>query len=108
MSKAADRLTAISRRDTAAEAQPLPVVVDELEVKPRVSRQTVDVPYSEHLALAAWRNDTAQALGVLRVTNQEVLAALVHQLLKDETVARKVRTRISEARRLGPSESRKV
>lgn len=59
-------------------------------------RHTVDLPRSQHTALASWRVEAAEAMGYTRLTTQDVLAGLVALLLTDDTVARRVRTKIAE------------
>lgn len=88
-------MTAADRRATAAKfsaaatddprARPAPTA----RVKP--VRHTVDLAPARHRALDVWRAETAAELGVVRVTSQRVLAALVARLLTDETLARKIR-----------------
>lgn len=51
------------------------------------TRRTVDLPASTHRALDIWQREAADRLGVARVTGQEVLAALIDQLLIDPKLA---------------------
>lgn len=94
MSSARDRAAALRKRDQPApEEAPAP----EQPTPPRRTRpvrQTVDLTPEQHAALAAWRLDTALALGRTRLTTQDVLAAAVAVLLDDEQVARRVRARL--------------
>jgi hypothetical protein len=60
-------------------------------------RQTVDLPHARHLAFAAWRMETAVALGRSRLTTQDALTAMVETVLADEVVARRVRAFIEGA-----------
>lgn len=53
-------------------------------------RRTVDLPLASHRGFEQWRHDTAESLGLTRVTGQEVLAALVDALLADERLSRKI------------------
>ena len=62
------------------------------------TRRTVDLPVATHRALDIWQRDAADRLGVARVTGQEVLAALVDQLLADPKLAAQI-TRAIQARR---------
>jgi hypothetical protein len=62
------------------------------------TRRTVDLPASTHRALDIWQREAADRLGVARVTGQEVLAALIDQLLIDPKLADRI-TRAIEARR---------
>ncbi|WP_082969472.1 hypothetical protein [Mycobacterium kyorinense] len=61
------------------------------------TRRTVDLSPAQHRALDLWQRDAADRLGLARVTGQEVLAALVDQLLADPKLAsqiiRTIRTR---------------
>lgn len=54
-------------------------------------RSTVDLPPARHRSLKAWSAETATEIGRARVTTQEVINALVHRMLTDETLARKIR-----------------
>jgi hypothetical protein len=62
------------------------------------TRRTVDLPAATHRALDIWQRDAADRLGVARVTGQEVLSALVDQLLIDPKLAAQI-TRAIQARR---------
>jgi hypothetical protein len=60
---------------------------------PRVKdvRRTVDLSPTEHRKLAVWLNEAAAELGRARVTGQDVLRALVVELLTDEELSRRIR-----------------
>jgi hypothetical protein len=60
---------------------------------PRVRdvRRTVDLSPTEHRQLAVWLNEAAAELGRARVTGQDVLHALVVELLSDDALARRIR-----------------
>jgi hypothetical protein len=60
---------------------------------PRVKdvRRTVDLSPTEHRQLAVWLNEAAAELGRARVTGQDVLRALVVELLTDDELARRIR-----------------
>ena len=62
------------------------------------TRRTVDLPASTHRALDIWQREAADRLGVARVTGQEVLTALIDQLLIDPKLAAQI-TRAIESRR---------
>ena len=62
------------------------------------TRRTVDLPASTHRALDIWQREAADRLGVARVTGQEVLIALIDQLLIDSKLAAQI-TRAIESRR---------
>ena len=59
-------------------------------------RRTVDLPVARHHALREWCANTAIQLGVAQVTGQDVMNALVARLLRDETLARKIRQDLEE------------
>jgi hypothetical protein len=62
------------------------------------TRRTVDLPASAHRALDIWQREAADRLGVARVTGQEVLTALIDQLLIDPKLTAQI-TRAIQARR---------
>jgi hypothetical protein len=64
----------------------------------RRTRRTVDLPAGTHRALDIWQREAADRLGVARVTGQEVLSALVDQLLVDPQLTAQI-TRAIESRR---------
>jgi hypothetical protein len=77
---------------------PPQIVSPPREQAARRTRRTVDLPVATHRALDIWQRDAADRLGVARVTGQEVLAALVDQLLVDAKLAAQI-TRAIQARR---------
>ncbi len=62
------------------------------------TRRTVDLPAPTHRALDIWQREAADRLGVARVTGQEVLSALIDQLLIDPKLTAQI-TRTIQARR---------
>ncbi len=62
------------------------------------TRRTVDLPAPTHRALDIWQREAADRLGVARVTGQEVLIALIDQLLVDSQLTAQI-TRAIQARR---------
>ena len=54
------------------------------------TRRTVDLAPAQHRALDIWQREAADRLGLARVTGQEVLAALVDQLLSDPKLAAQI------------------
>ncbi|WP_083075534.1 ATPase [Mycobacterium heidelbergense] len=64
----------------------------------RRTRRTVDLPLATHRALDVWQREAADRIGVARVTGQEVLTALIDQLLVDPKLSSQI-TRAIQARR---------
>jgi hypothetical protein len=62
------------------------------------TRRTVDLSAATHRALDIWQREAADRLGVARVTGQEVLTALIDQLLADPKLAAQVTRAIQERR----------
>jgi hypothetical protein len=65
---------------------------------PRTTRRTVDLSPGQHRALDIWQREAADRLGRARVTGQEVLTALIDQLLSDPRLSAEI-TRSLQARR---------
>jgi hypothetical protein len=67
---------------------------------PRIqrTRRTVDLPAATHRALDIWQREAADRLGVARVTGQEVLTALIDQLLADPKLATQIVRAIQDRR----------
>lgn len=61
-------------------------------------RRTVDLPAATHRALDIWQREAADRLGVARVTGQEVLTALIDQLLGDPKLAAQITRAIGDTR----------
>jgi hypothetical protein len=62
------------------------------------TRRTVDLSPGQHRALDIWQREAADRLGLARVTGQEVLTALIDQLLSDPRLSAEI-TRSLQARR---------
>jgi hypothetical protein len=62
------------------------------------TRRTVDLSPGQHRALDIWQREAADRLGVARVTGQDVLTALIDQLLSDPRLSTQI-TRALQARR---------
>ena len=62
------------------------------------TRRTVDLPAATHRALDIWQREAADRLGVARVTGQEVLIALIDQLLIDPKLAAQIVHAIQDRR----------
>ncbi|WP_438941699.1 hypothetical protein, partial [Mycobacteroides abscessus] len=65
-------------------------------VRQKNVRRTVDLTPTQHRALDVWQGDTAERLGLARVTGQEVLSALVDRLLADKALAEAITQVLSE------------
>lgn len=89
---AADRARAL--RDRKAKTDPEEAPVSPRPVRTKPVRQTVDLTPEAHVALGTWRLETALALGMGRLSTQQVLAAAVAVLVEDEMVGRRVRARL--------------
>ena len=68
------------------------------EVRTRRVRRTVDLTVNRHRELGRWCDEQADELGLTRVTSQDVLAALVDELLGNEAVQTAVHNRIRNTR----------
>jgi hypothetical protein len=64
----------------------------------RRTRRTVDLTPAQHRALDLWQREAADRLGLARVTGQEVLTALIDQLLTNRELSAQI-TRTIQARR---------
>src|SRR6201999_455568 len=62
------------------------------------TRRTVDLPAGTHRALDIWQREAADRLGVARVTGQEVLTALIDQLLVDPKLTAEIIRAIKDRR----------
>ena len=108
MSPADDRIKADAERFRAdAAATPFTPAVAAAPTQPiaairrtstQRTRRTVDLSPAQHRALDIWQRDAADRLGLARVTGQEVLAALIDQLLSDRKLSAQI-TRTIQSRR---------
>ncbi|MEE6178767.1 ATPase [Mycobacterium sp. 050134] len=89
-----ERLTGIPQRARGLVAPP----AGDQQPRGRRTRRTVDLPAATHRALDIWQREAADRLGVARVTGQEVLSALVDQLLADPKLAAQITRAIQERR----------
>jgi hypothetical protein len=64
----------------------------------RRTRRTVDLSAATHRSLDIWQREAADRLGVARVTGQEVLTALIDQLLSDPKLAAQIVQAIQDRR----------
>jgi hypothetical protein len=62
------------------------------------TRRTVDLSPATHRALDIWQREAADRLGYARVTGQEVISALIEQLLSDPRLSAEVTRAIRERR----------
>jgi hypothetical protein len=88
------------RADAAAPTERLTNVRQKLEQPSRGqrTRRTVDLSPATHRALDIWQRDAADRLGFARVTGQEVICALIEQLLSDPKLSAEVTRRIRDRR----------
>lgn len=96
----ADRIKAQAERSRnySATATPLTPAVAAAPTEPVTlgrtrnarTRRTVDLSSAQHRALDIWQREAADRLGLARVTGQEVLAALVDQLLTDPKLSAQI------------------
>jgi hypothetical protein len=108
VSSASDRIKADAERSrtqdaaaapltpSVAAAPTVPVGIGRTR-SPRTTRRTVDLPPAQHRALDIWQREAADRLGVARVTGQQVLTALIDQLLSDTRLSAQI-TRTIQAR----------
>jgi hypothetical protein len=102
----ADRFEADAERSRTHSARPLTPAVAAAPTEPVAigrprspkTRRTVDLSPGQHRALDIWQREAADRLGLARVTGQEVLAALVDQLISDPKLSAQI-TRNIRARR---------
>lgn len=98
MSTAADRIKANAERlKRAAPAVPhdpaplpAPASAVPIAVRQKNVRRTVDLSPTAHRALDTWQRGAADRLGLARVTGQDVIAALVDQLLADADLSEQI------------------
>jgi hypothetical protein len=62
------------------------------------TRRTVDLSAATHRALDIWQREAADRLGFARVTGQEVLNALIEQLLNDPQLSAQITRSIHDRR----------
>jgi hypothetical protein len=62
------------------------------------TRRTVDLSPATHRALDLWQREAADRLGLSRVTGQEVLNALIEQLVNDPKLSAQITRSIHERR----------
>jgi hypothetical protein len=78
--------------------QPRERPAGEQQARIQRTRRTVDLPAGTHRALDIWQREAADRLGVARVTGQEVLTALIDQLLADPKLATQIVRAIQDRR----------
>lgn len=78
---------------------PQPSAPVESVVRQKNVRRTVDLSPTAHRGLDTWQRSTADRLGLARVTGQEVLAALVDELLRDAGLTERITASIAASRR---------
>jgi hypothetical protein len=62
------------------------------------TRRTVDLTPATHRVLDIWQREAADRLGFARVTGQEVLCALIEQLLSDPKLSAHITRSIHDRR----------
>lgn len=67
-------------------------------VRGQRTRRTVDLSPATHRALDIWQREAADRLGFARVTGQEVICALIEQLLSDPNLSAHVTRSIRDRR----------
>jgi hypothetical protein len=94
------RATPPRRADAAAPTERLTNLRQKLTQPSRgqKTRRTVDLSPATHRALDIWQRDAADRLGLARVTGQEVICALIEQLLSDPKLSADVTRTIRERR----------
>lgn len=98
MSTAADRIKANAERlkrtaptpVATTPTPPAPAAATPIAVRQKNVRRTVDLSPTAHRALDTWQRAAADRLGLARVTGQEVIAALVDQLLADTDLSEQI------------------
>jgi hypothetical protein len=82
----------------AADAVPkVPAAASQSSIRVKPVRVTVDLSPGRFAAFKTWAGEAAVELGRSRLTNQDVVQALVSRLLTDETLARKIKADLREA-----------
>jgi hypothetical protein len=96
----AGRFRTPTRPDRTGPTQQLTNIRQKLDQRTRGqrTRRTVDLSPAAHRALDIWQREAADRLGLARVTGQEVLTALIDQLLTDPKLSAQV-IRSIQARR---------
>ncbi|UXA07548.1 ATPase [Mycobacterium sp. SMC-2] len=89
-----ERLTGLGQQSRQRSAQPAANQAGRVQR----TRRTVDLPAATHRALDIWQREAADRLGVARVTGQEVLSALIDQLLIDPKLAAQITRAIKDRR----------
>jgi hypothetical protein len=86
--------------DAAAPTERLTNLRQKLDERTRGqrTRRTVDLSPATHRALDIWQREAADRLGYARVTGQEVISALIEQLLSDPRLSAEVTRAIRDRR----------
>lgn len=79
------------QRDTEMPPEPHEVLVPAPQPRAKPVRITVDLPPSRHDDMKRWNLEAARELGRSRITAQDLVNTLVHRVLSDETLSRKIR-----------------
>jgi hypothetical protein len=94
------RATPAAHANTTAPTERLVSVRQKLDhaVRGQRTRRTVDLSPATHRALDIWQREAADRLGLARVTGQEVICALIEQLLTDPRLSAEVTRTIRDRR----------
>ena len=77
---------------------PAPAPEPPVAIRQKSVRRTVDLAPAQHRALDVWQREAADRLGLARVTGQDVLSALVDELLTDPQLSAQVTRKIQTLR----------
>ena len=94
------RAQPVARANSTAQTERLAGVRQKLDPPARSqrTRRTVDLSPATHRALDIWQREAADRLGLARVTGQEVISALIEQLLSDPRLSADVTRAIRDRR----------
>jgi hypothetical protein len=100
MTTAADRIKANAERLRTRTAEPSAATPSTpastasrgpaTTIRQKSVRRTVDLAPAQHRALDVWQREAADQLGLARVTGQDVLTALVDELLSDSDLSARI------------------